>query len=50
MVLGILETGGLFNVAIGLAMVWVGSLVLFVEEGKRHPSEEEEFRRQLRDL
>ena len=50
MTLGILEIGGLFNVALGFALAWGGCVLMFVGEGRREFDEEAEFRRQLEEL
>jgi hypothetical protein len=50
MTLGILEIGGLFNVGVGLAAVWVGCLVLFGSEARERIRVENDFLRQLEDL
>jgi hypothetical protein len=47
MTLGILEIGGLFNVGLGLALAWVGCVVLFAREGGRGLDEEAELLRRL---
>jgi hypothetical protein len=47
MTLGILEIGGLFNVALGFAVAWAGCVLMFVGEGRREFEEEADFRRQL---
>jgi hypothetical protein len=47
MTLGILEIGGLFNVVLGLAIAWVGSLVVFWGEGRQDRLDEAAFRREL---
>jgi hypothetical protein len=48
MVLGILEIGGLFNVAIGLIAVCLGLLLTFAGEGDLGAKGEDEFDRLLR--
>jgi len=48
MVLGILEIGGLFNVAIGLIAVCLGLLLTFAGEGDLGSKDEDEFDRLLR--
>jgi membrane-bound ClpP family serine protease len=50
MVLGIFEVGGLFNVGLGFAMVWIGYLTTFANDTRLLRNEEDEFRRQLDDL
>jgi hypothetical protein len=50
MTLGILEIGGLFNVGVGLAAVWVGCLMLFGSEARERIRVENDFLRQLEDL
>ena len=50
MTLGILEIGGLFNVALGLAAAWAGCVLMFLGEERREFDEEAEFRRELEDL
>jgi hypothetical protein len=47
MTLGILEIGGVFNLVLGLALTWVGTLVLFWGEGRQDRLDEAAFRRQL---
>ena len=47
MTLGILEIGGVFNVVIGLAVAWVGCVMMFAGEGREDRFTEAEFRRQL---
>ena len=50
MALGIVEIGGLRNVVLGLAVAWVGCVVMFLGEERREFDEEAEFRRQLEEL
>jgi hypothetical protein len=50
MTLGIVEIGGLLNVAIGLVAAWTGCVVMFLGEERREFDEEAEFRRQLDKL
>jgi hypothetical protein len=50
MTLGIVEIGGLLNVALGLAAAWAGGVVMFLGEERREFDEEAEFRRQLEEL
>ncbi len=50
MTLGILEIGGLFNVGLGLALVWGGCLMMFAGTRGHEADTEEAFRRQLEDL
>lgn len=50
MTLGIVEIGGLRNVVLGLAVAWVGCVVMFLGEERREFDEEAEFRRQLEEL
>ena len=45
--LGILEIGGVFNIALGLAVAWVGCVTMFAGEGREDHFVEAEFRRQL---
>ena len=47
MTLGILEIGGVFNVVLGLAVAWVGCLMMFWGEGRQDRLDEAAFRRQL---
>jgi hypothetical protein len=50
MTLGIVEIGGLRNIALGLAAAWGGCVVMFLGEERREFDEEAEFRRQLEEL
>lgn len=50
MTLGIIEIGGLLNVALGLTAAWTGCVVMFLGEERREFDEEAEFRRQLDEL
>ncbi len=45
--LGILEIGGVFNVVVGLAVTWIGTLTLFWGEGRQDRLDEAAFRREL---
>lgn len=42
-VLGIYEIGGLFNVGVGLAVLWAGALTALADMTRRRQEEEEEF-------
>lgn len=44
-VLGILGVGGLFNLGVGLAMIWVGSIPTLLEESWLSADIDSEFRR-----
>ena len=47
MTLGLLEIGGVFNIGLGLAVTWVGTLIVFWGEGRQDRLDEAAFRRQL---
>jgi hypothetical protein len=47
MTLGILEIGGVFNIVLGLAVTWLGTLMVFWGEGRQDRLDEAAFRRQL---
>ena len=47
MTLGILEIGGVFNIVLGLAVTWLGTLMVFWGEGHQDRLDEAAFRRQL---
>lgn len=50
MTLGMLEIGGLFNLAIGFAACLIGCVMMFTGEGRSEAGEVEAFRRELEDL
>ena len=50
MTLGIIEIGGLRNIALGLAAAWAGGVVMFLGEERREFDEEAEFRKELDEL
>ena len=50
MTLGILEIGGLFNIALGFAVAWAGCVLMFLGEERREFDEEAEFRKELEQL
>ena len=50
MVLGIYEVGGLFNLGVGLAVLWAGGLAAFADMRRLSRDEEEAFLRITDDL
>jgi hypothetical protein len=50
MLLGIFEIGGLFNIAIGFAAVWIGGLLILSAERRRRRRVEDDLMRRLEDL
>ena len=43
MVLGIIEIGGVFNLGLGFALVWVGMVLSFQDDRRRNDREDQEF-------
>ena len=50
MVLGIYEVGGLFNIAVGFAVLWAGAVAALADITRRLQDEDEAFLRLANDF